>query len=256
MAAVSNSAKTIGLGLVGAASVFAAWQCLHWMDVVPSGALPGPGPVLARIPDLLTDQEFLAGVRSTLLAWVLALGIASVAGVVVGLLASTTPGLIRPSAVAVNALRSVPATALIPIAILIFGLGVEMKVWVAVYAIFWPILINTVYGVASTERMRMDAARSMRWSWWRRQVFVVLPSAVPSILTGIRIASGTALVVVLSAELLGAKSGVGTVMLRYQNALQPEYVYAGVLLVGTMGAIMYTTIATLERRIVRWPNVA
>ncbi len=155
----------------------------------------------------------------------------------VGLLTSSTPALAKPSAVAVNAFRSVPATALIPIAILLFGLGLEMKVSVAIYAIFWPILINTVYGVAGTEPMRLQAARSMQWGWWRRQVFVVLPSALPSITTGIRIASGTALVVVLSAELLGARSGVGTVMLRYQNALQADFVYAGTLFIGAHGSV-------------------
>ncbi|MFG1779526.1 ABC transporter permease [Micromonospora sp. NPDC049051] len=245
----------IGLGLLGIATVLLGWQILHLLEVVPSGSLPSPWAVLTHFPDLLSDGEFVVGIGNTLLAWMLALVITSVTGVAAGLLTSTTPGLARPSAVAVNAFRSIPATALIPIAILLFGLGVEMKVSVAIYAIFWPVLINTVYGVANTEPMRLDAARSMRWSWWRRQLYVVLPSALPSITTGIRIASGTALVVVLSAELLGAKSGVGTVMLRYQNALMAEFVYAGVLCIGALGAIMYTCIAAAERRIVKWAPV-
>ncbi|MFI5426311.1 ABC transporter permease [Aeromicrobium sp. UC242_57] len=90
-----------------------------------------------------------------------------------------------------------------------------MKISVAVYAIFWPILINTIYGVAMTEPMRLDAARSMHWRWWRRQVFVTLPSATPSILTGIRISVGIALVVIISTELLGARYGVGTILVQY-----------------------------------------
>lgn len=252
---MAKTLRAAGLGLLGIATVVLGWHIVYLLEIVPHGSLPSPWAVATHFPDLLADGEFVIGIGHTLLAWILALTITSVVGVATGLLTSTTPGLARPSAMAVNAFRSIPATALIPIAILLFGLGVQMKVSVAIYAIFWPVLINTVYGVANTEPMRLDAARSMRWSWWRRQVFVVLPSALPSITTGIRIASGTALVVVLSAELLGAKSGVGTVMLRYQNALMAEYVYAGVLCIGALGALVYTCIAATERRLVKWAPV-
>lgn len=252
---MSNRLRGIGLGALGIGTFIVGWFVLVALEVVPSQALPSPVDVAKRFPDLVTESSFLPGVADTLLSWFVALSLAAVAGVGVGLLTSSTPALAKPSAVAVNAFRSVPATALIPIAILLFGLGLEMKVSVAIYAIFWPILINTVYGVAGTEPMRLQAARSMQWGWWRRQVFVVLPSALPSITTGIRIASGTALVVVLSAELLGARSGVGTVMLRYQNALQADFVYAGTLFLGAMGALMYTCIAMAERRLIKWAPV-
>ncbi|GAB2463584.1 ABC transporter permease [Jatrophihabitans fulvus] len=244
------------LGTLGVLSVLLAWQLVHVTELVPKNSLPGPLAVIGRLPSLLQDAEFLDGIGSTLQAWVVALGVATAAGVVLGLLSGSNRHLVKPSAVAVDAFRSIPATALIPIAILLFGLGLEMKVSIAVYAIVWPILIGTVYGVASTEPLRLDAARSMRWSWWRRQLVVILPSALPYILTGVRIASGTALVTVLSAELLGAKAGVGTVMLRYQNALRVEEVYAGVLVVGALGALMYTGIAFAQRRLVKWVSFA
>lgn len=130
-----------------------------------------------------------------------------------------------------------------------------MKISVAIYAIFWPILINTIYGAATTEPMRLDAARSMHWRWWRRQVFVTLPSAIPSILTGIRISVGIALVVIISTELLGARYGVGTVLVQYTQADRPDVVYAGVLALGVVGAGAFSLMMQAEHRLVRWVRV-
>ena len=188
----------------------------------------------------------------TLLTWLIALALGSAAGIVIGLVTSAIPFLRRPSMVVVNVARAVPATALLPIAILMFGLATEMKVAIAFWAILWPIIINTSYGVLGTEPLRLDAARSMRWPWWRRQVYVTLPSALPSILTGVRVATGTALVVVIAAELLGARSGVGTFLRLYQQALRPDIVYAAVIVVGLLGALLYTVLVRLERRAVGW----
>ncbi|WP_235734647.1 ABC transporter permease [Nocardioides alcanivorans] len=180
--------------------------------------------------------------------------IGAVAGVALGLLVSSHRALQRPAMVLVNSLRSIPATALIPIGVMALGMGTQMKVAIGVYAVLWPILINTTYGVASTERMRLQAARSMQWSWWRRQVLVVLPSALPSILTGIRIAVGIGLIVIISTELLGARTGVGTVLVQYTQADRPDVVYAGVLLLGVVGALLFSGLLRLEQRLVRWEH--
>ncbi len=171
-----------------------------------------------------------------------------------GPLVSSHRALQRPAMVLVNSLRSIPATALIPIGVMALGMGTQMKVAIGVYAVLWPILINTTYGVASTERMRLQAARSMQWSWWRRQVLVVLPSALPSILTGIRIAVGIGLIVIISTELLGARTGVGTVLVQYTQADRPDVVYAGVLLLGVVGALLFSGLLRLEQRLVRWEH--
>ncbi|HEU5152874.1 MAG TPA: ABC transporter permease subunit [Iamia sp.] len=245
-------AKATAMSAIGVASMVVAWVLLRVFDLVPEASLPWPTEVAAAFPRLFRDDGFRQGMLDTLGAWLLAVAITSVVGVAVGLLVSTTPGLTRPSAVAVNAFRSIPATALIPLAILVFGLGTSMKVAVAVYAVFWPVLINTVYGVVSTEPMRLDAARSLQWPWWRRQVFVILPSALPSIVTGLRLAVGTSLVVVISAELLGARSGVGTVLVAYQQALAPEVVYAGTIVVGLFGLALYTLMVQAEARFITW----
>jgi NitT/TauT family transport system permease protein len=242
--------------VLGVASLVVVWQLLGTLDLVSKASLPSPWSVAKAVPTILRDHDFLRGAGDTATSWALTVAIGSAAAIVVGLVASSFAILRRPLEIVVNTFRSVPATALIPIGVIQFGLGTEMKVAIGLYAIFWPVLINTIYGVAMTEPMRLDAARSMHWPWWRRQVFVVLPSALPSILTGVRIAVGIALIVVISTELLGARYGVGTVLVQYTQALRPDVVYAGVLLLGIVGALAFSLLVRLERRLIRWAPVA
>jgi len=241
--------------ILGVGSLVAGWQLLGAFSIVPASSLPSPTSVATALPKLLSDRDFLVGAADTARSWATAVALGAAVGIVIGLVVSSVEILRRPTEMVVNTFRSVPATALIPIGILVFGLGTEMKVAIALYGIFWPILINTVYGVATTEPMRLDAARSMRWPWWRRQVFVTFPSALPSIMTGVRIAVGIALIVIISTELLGARYGVGTVLVQYTQALRPSMVYAGVLLLGAVGALVFSLLVRLERKIVRWVPV-
>ncbi len=244
----------LGYAVVGCLTLVLLWFVAGVTDLVPKSSLPSPWAVATALPELLSDSEFLAGALDTAWSTALTVLIGGVAGVILGLLVSSHPILQRPSMVVVNSLRSIPATALIPIGIMALGMGTQMKVAIGVYAVLWPILINTSYGVASTERMRLQAARSMQWSWWRRQALVVLPSAVPSILTGIRISVGIGLIVVISTELLGARTGVGTILVQYTQADRPDVVYGGVLLLGAVGALLFSGLLRLEQRLVRWEH--
>ncbi len=247
--------RAAALGASGIVTLLLAWTAVVASGAVPSSSLPYPSAVVARLPALLIDGELLTGLADTMWAWLAGLALSSIAAIAVGLLISTIPWLTAPATLATNVFRSIPATALIPVVILIFGLGLEMKVSVAVYATFWIVLINTMYGVASTEPMRRDAARSMQWGWLRTHVYVTLPSALPSIVIGLRIASGVALVVVISAELLGAKSGLGTLMVQYQQALRIDVVYAMLLVIGVIGMILYTVLVRIEKTSMKWVHI-
>lgn len=247
--------SSLGWTALGAATLLVGWELLGVTGLVPRSSLPGPVKVAQAIPTLFSDAEFRSGAVDTLVNWVSTVVVGSLAAVTIGLIAASSVRLRQPTELVVNTFRAVPATALIPIAVLMFGLGSQMKMSVAIYAIFWPIVINTIYGVAMTEPMRLDAARSMHWRWWRRQVFVTLPSAIPSILTGIRISVGIALVVIISTELLGARYGVGTILVQYTQADRPDVVYAGVFALGVVGALAFSLMVRAEHRLVRWVRV-
>lgn len=241
-----------GLAVLGVLTLVGAWALLGITGTVAEASLPGPAAVAAALPTILGDPDFLIGAVDSLTATGLTVAIGAVLAVSVGLVASSFGFLLRPTMIVVNTFRSVPATALIPIGVLLFGLGTQMKVAIGLYAVVWPILINTIYGVATTEPMRFDVARTLKWNWWRTQALVTLPSALPSILTGIRTAVGIALIVVISTELLGARGGVGSVLVQYTEARDSAAVYAGVLVLGVFGALVFSGLLRLERRMVKW----
>ncbi len=241
-----------GLGLLGTALIVAGWWIVWAAGWVSERSLPAPHEVLARIVDLVADGEFWFQLRDTMWTWILSLIIVTAVAVPVGLLIGQIPALAKPTQVAVNGLRSVPSTALLAVAIITFGLGYEMKLALTLYAIAWPVLINTIYGSQQTEPLRLDVARTLAWGRTRTFAQIVLPSALPMIATGVRIASGTSLVVILSAELLGASEGVGVLIRIYQQAERPDFVYAGIVLVGGLGMVLYTALVVVEGRILRW----
>lgn len=152
----------------------------------------------------------------------------------------------------IELLRPIPSVALLPVAILLYGLGLEMKVLLAAYAGVWPILVNTMYGVAETDRLMLDTARSFRWSRLRILRRVTLRAASPSIATGLRVAAAVSLIVVLTSEILAANSGLGELIRGYQQAGRREFVYAGIAATGILGLLLNTGLSATERRLLRW----
>lgn len=254
-AAWGRTTHDVVLGAIGTASLIGAWGLIAGSGLVASSSMPGPVRVAHRTFDLLSDGDYWSAMQDTMWTWILSLIVVTLVAVPLGLVLGQVRALFRPVNVAVSAFRSIPATSLLPVAILSFKLGYEMKLALTLYAVFWPVLINAMYGSMSTDRLRLDTARSLRWSRWQRFTRVVLPSAAPMTATGIRIASGTALVVILSAELLGASKGIGVVIRVYQQSERTDFVYAGILLVGVLGTLLYTALVWIERRTLRWVHV-
>lgn len=242
----------LALGTLGIALVVAVWQLAGTLGLVAEDSLPAPGTVALRIGDLVVSSDFQLQLLDTVYTWLLSMGLTIVVAVPLGIVLGTVSALYRPTVTVVHALRSVPATVFIPASVLLFGLGLTMKLALTVFAIFGPVLLNAVYGVHNTEPQLLTVARSMRWSRLQTLRRVVLPSALPSIVTGIRVASGIALIVIVSVELLGASYGIGTVIVKYQAIPRPDFVYAGVILAGILGWFLYTALAAVERRSLPW----
>lgn len=249
---VAGAGRDAVLGATGVALVVAAWQLTLSAGLVTAASLPAPLDVAGRMLELLGQRAFYGELADTLLTWALAIVLTFAVAVPVGLLVGWFGVLYQPTAGLVHVLRSVPPTALIPIAILLFGLGVQMKLAIVCYAIAWPLLLNSAYGVHAVDPMMVTTARSLRWP--RRRVFLhlVLPAAAQYIGTGVRLAGSIGFVVVLSAELLGARRGIGTLVVRYQQIEMPAFVYAGIVIIGILGTLIYYALLGIERRLSPW----
>lgn len=197
------------------------------------------GPIAAHL--LVTLERFLAGYL-----------IAAALGVGLGLVLGYFRFLHDLLGVVIEFLRPMPSVAIIPVAILLFGIGDSMIVAVTVYASVWSILINTVDGVRRIEGRLIDTGRTFGLNRWRILWQIVLPGASPYIVTGLRIALAIALILVTTAEMIAGGKGLGFFILDQERSMNSSNMYAGVLAIAALGFVLNRIFLVLEGRVMKW----
>jgi NitT/TauT family transport system permease protein len=152
----------------------------------------------------------------------------------------------------INAMNATPRVALLPLVIIWLGIGVLSKVGIIFLGAVFPILINTRDGVKTTPHNLLTAARSFGASEWMLFKTVVLPSTLPFILTGLRLATGRALVGVMVGELYAATAGIGFMITVAGATFQTDKVFVGVLIFAISGVVMMEALTKIERRFDKW----
>ena len=241
-------------GLAGLALLAAIVEVASRGGLVASANLPPASSIAVQLARLVGQTDFLAHVGGTLLAWALGLSLATAVAVPLGIVLGWSRHTYLAATAAVELLRPIPSVALIPLAILLLGRGLDMKVALAAYAALWPILINTTAGVRMVDPVAIDTARVYGLSSVASIRRVVLPSAAPFAFTGVRISAAIALIVVISAELVaGGGRGIGTWMLGVSQAGVPrELLYAGIVVTGLIGLLVNGVMVAAERRLFAW----
>jgi NitT/TauT family transport system permease protein len=250
----SRSLRSVLRGVVGVLAILAAAQLLIGVGLVGGDTLPTPTAVIGRMVSLAGDSAFRSAVAATIVAWALGLAIAVAISVPLGLLLGLSDVTARAAGPVIELLRPLPAVALIPLAILVWGQGLTMKLVLIVYATVWPILFNAIHGVHDVEADAVDAARA--FGLGRRAIIrrVILPSAAPFVLTGIRISASIGLIVLVGAELLaGAQTGIGAFIFRLSaNTSRPDEVLGAAAYAGLLGLLINTALAAIDRRLFAW----
>ena len=241
-------------GAVGAAVLFAVVELVTRAELVNPTYLPPASAVLATVATILLDTTFLQNVWGTLVAWGAGMLLATAIAVPIGLLLGSSRRSFIASTTAIEFLRPIPSVALIPVAILLMGRGIDMRVALIVYASVWPILFNTIYGVRDVDPLARDTARAYGFSRLAIVRRVTLPWALPFIYTGIRISTAIALILAISTELIaGGPPGIGTWMLRHSETGVPrELLYAGIVVAGLLGLLINSLTTAGERRLFFW----
>ena len=240
-------------GATGLAVVFLVVEAITRAGLVTADYLPPASSVAGETLQLLARGAFLADVWVTLRACLIGLALATVVAVPIG----TLLGLSRTAYVAssglVDFLRPIPSVALIPLAILLYGRGTEMKVALVMYACVWPILYNTIYGVRAVDPVAVDTARVLGFGRARTMLQVQLRSASPFVYTGFMVAAGIAVILAVSAELLaGGSEGIGVRMLEASAVGDQRRVYAITIVSGLIGLGLHLVLGAVERRAFAW----
>ena len=152
----------------------------------------------------------------------------------------------------VHFFRALPGPALLPFAIIAFGIGAAMKVWIIAFTSLFPILLNTIDGVRGTDPLRDEVARAYRLSRTRAIVAIVLPGASPQIMAGLRVGLQTAILMMVVSELVASTSGIGFFILQSQQQFEIANMWAGIVALGLLGCILNAAFGLVERRVLRW----
>lgn len=241
-------------GAIGVIALVAVLEVLSRTGVVPTTMLPAPSQVGSDLVTLLGTPSFLRDVGSTLAAWAIGLALASVVGVTAGLVLGSSRWAYEASSALIEFLRPIPAVALVPLAILMFGQGSTMKFMLVLYAALWPIMLNTLYGARELDPVTRETARTFRLTWWNTLTKVFLPHAAPFAFTGIRISAAIALIVTISAELLaGTPTGIGSFVLKVQaGGGSTSQVFAGTIVAGVLGVLVNAALKVVESVLFAW----
>jgi NitT/TauT family transport system permease protein len=148
--------------------------------------------------------------------------------------------------------RNTAALALLPVFTLLLGIGETSKISIIAFASFFPILLNTISGVKTVDPLLIRAAQTLGLSSLRLFVKVILPSSTPTIFTGIRMAGSASILVLIAAEMVGAKAGLGFLIINAQSSFQIPDMYAGILATSIVGVAINYGLVRLERHFSRW----
>jgi NitT/TauT family transport system permease protein len=243
-------------GAIGVAAFLVAGELIGRVGVVARDYLPPTSDVLVALWHLFADDGFGVDVLVTAGNWLLGLATAVVIGVPLGLLLGSVPRLNEVSRLVVEFLRPIPSVALIPLAVLVFGSGTEMRVFVMTFASVWPILFNTIYGLMEVDPLAKETARSYGSGRLAVVLRVSLPSATPFVLTGVRLAAAIALILEVTAELLGGGDrGVGVVVsVAMYGSGRKDVVLACVLAAGVLGFLANLVLERTGHRTLAWAH--
>ncbi len=233
-------------------AVLAVLEGLVRADVLPSTQFPAVTATVRALSELVRERELWTNVAHTMQGWAIGLSFAAAAGIPLGVLIGSSPLLYRCLRAPIEFLRPIPSVALIPLAILVYGTGLEMKVFLVAFASFWPLLFQALYGVQDVDPVIRDTARSFRLGPLSRLVRVTMPSAAPYIATGLRISASIALVLAVTAELVVGAPGLGRAInvAHASGAVTP--MYALIIVAGVLGWALNAGFRRAEREVLHW----
>ncbi|MEU2256871.1 ABC transporter permease [Nocardia xishanensis] len=232
----------------------ALWESAPRLGLVDEVFLPPFSVVVQAFTDLVASGEMWEHVSTSLTR--------SLSGFTLALLVAIPVGIgiawYRQVAEFLNPIlelfRNTAALALLPVFVLILGIGETSKVALVLYASFFPILLNTITGVRTVDPLLIKSAVSLGFGPLRLFQKVVLPAAVPSIFTGVRMAAASSILVLIAAEMVGARAGLGYLITAAQQNFQIPNMYAGILAISLLGLAFNGILVALERRFSRWRN--
>ena len=242
--------RSRAIGLLPIVALLLLWQAAVWAHLYPAVLLPSPAKVVGAFGQYA--PIIAANTLASLIRVIIGVSLAFAVAVPAGLLIGRYELLDRLTDWSIQTFRSVPPISLIPLAMLFFGIGDTPAIVLIFLSALWPLLINTIFGVRGIERTLLKVATAARAGEWLILRDIILPAAMPAILTGLRLAIGGGWLTVVTAEMIAVKSGLGYMILNAQMTFRTELIFAGIIVIGAIGLVGDQAVRLLRARVCRW----
>ncbi len=240
----------IGSGTVAAFLI--VWQLVANARIWSQLFLPGPADVIVAFGELVVEGELVQDLAVSGQEFVIGYALAAITGILLGLIL----GWYRRARYALDPFISffyaTPRIVLLPLIIIWVGIGIESKIWIVFLGAFFAVLINTIAGVRSLDASLLQLARSFGASQLAVFRTIALPGSVPFILTGLRLATGHALIGIVVGEIVGAPHGIGRMMWIAGQTFQSARMFVGLIFLAMTGMILTYALQRLERHFDAW----
>jgi ABC-type nitrate/sulfonate/bicarbonate transport system permease component len=227
-----------------------AWQ--SFATIGDLGAVPTPVAVAAAAFEIIVDGALWVPLGATLASWAASLILAIVIGVAIGFPLGASRIAYRMSVFTLDFLRTIPALVLVPLVVLLYGSGLESTVLLAFFGAVWAVIMQTIYGAHDVDKVARDTFRSFRVRSRDTLLFLLVPTALPYIATGIRLAAAICLLVTISAQIVIPAGGLGESILTSQLGGAVPTMYAYIVFCGLLGVGVNAGFARLERALLSW----
>jgi sulfonate transport system permease protein len=250
----SKNVEHIVLGSIIPIILLIIWETLSRLEVFPAYMLPAPSVVLGTIVGLGQDGSLWGHIGITtyrvLAGFVLGTAVAVVLGSFVGFYQKAEQ-LFDPM---IQAFRSIPSLAWVPLFILWMGIGEPSKITMIAVGVFFPVYLNMISGILGVDRKLIEVGKINKLNSFQLVTRIILPASLPSFLTGLRSGLGLGWMFVVAAELMGASQGLGYLLVLGQNTLSPETILASIILFAVIGKLTDWILKVIEARALHWQD--
>lgn len=249
-----SSRSSSWIGWILPVVLIAIWQGSSSLGILPEYQLPAPTTVVEKTVEMAQDGTLWGHTWITMYRVILGFVLGVIGAVVIGSIVGTVKIVEQAVDPLIQAFRSIPSLAWVPLFILWMGIGEPSKVTLIAVGVFFPVYLNIVSGVQGVDRKLIEVGKMYGFSKFQMTKNVVLPAALPMFLVGIRSGLGLGWMFVVAAELMGASEGLGYLLVFGQNTYSPETVIASIVLFALLGKITDSLLKMLEYRALHWQD--
>jgi len=252
---ISHSTQERLLYLVSPIGLLAVWQLLLMLGLGDRRFIPAPSDIALRFAAMIASGELAQHTAVTLWRVFAGFAVGSLPAIAIGLLMA----MYRPVRIffdpLIATLFPIPKVALMPLLLLTFGFGDASKIALVAIAAFFPVIINTYAGAANIEKIYWDVAKNFGASQAVMFTRVVFFGALPMVFAGLRIALAVSFIVLVAAEFVASKIGIGYLIWNSWELLQVDVMFVGIATIGILGLITSALFQEIERKVIPWKDV-